>query len=73
VGFRKTNWLQPELCHVVTVLNIDMRRLQSFKAVEKEAETGNAQDSRRRRILMSIRVPTHTFNIHVFMIFRINQ
>jgi hypothetical protein len=45
-GFRDTDRLQPELCHVVTVLNVDVRRFRSFQAIEEEAKSRSPQDGR---------------------------
>jgi hypothetical protein len=36
-GLRETHWLQPELGHVIAVLNVNVRRLRSLQTVEKEA------------------------------------
>lgn len=38
VGFREANRFEPKLGDLVTVLNVDMRWLGSFQAVEEEAE-----------------------------------
>jgi hypothetical protein len=48
-GFRKTHWLQPKLSYVIAVLNMNVRRLRPFQAIEKEAKTGRSQDSRHWR------------------------
>jgi hypothetical protein len=39
--FREADRLKPEFGNVVTVLDVDMRRLRSLQAVEEEAEAGN--------------------------------
>jgi hypothetical protein len=41
--------VQPELRDIVTMLDMDMRRLRSFETVEKESKSGNPQDRRHRR------------------------
>ncbi len=41
VGSRKADRLQPKLSNITTMLDVDMRRFQSFKAIEKEAEAMN--------------------------------
>jgi len=41
--FRKRNWLQPKLGNLITMFDVNVRRLQSFEAVEEETEATNAQ------------------------------
>jgi hypothetical protein len=43
VGFRKTNGLQPKLCNIIAVFDVNMRRLRSFKTVEEETKAVNPQ------------------------------
>jgi hypothetical protein len=40
-GFCKANRVQPELGDIITMLNVNVRRLQSFEAVEEEAKAGD--------------------------------
>jgi hypothetical protein len=49
VGLRETNGIQPKLGNAVTMLNMDVRRLRSFKTVKEEAKAGDPQDSRHGR------------------------
>src|SRR5262249_53594489 len=48
---READRLEPKLGDIVTVLNVDMRRLGSFHAVEEEAESGYPQNCWHRCIL----------------------
>jgi hypothetical protein len=64
VRFRKADRLKPELRNLVTVLDVDMRRLRSFHAVEEEAETVKPQDCWHRATLQTIiRIRSARFNV----------
>src|ERR1700758_577740 len=48
--FRKPHRLKPELGHAVTMLNMNVRRLRSLQAIEKEAISGCSKDGWHRRM-----------------------
>jgi hypothetical protein len=43
-GLRKADRIQPELRQLVTVLDMNMRRLRTLKAVEEEAKARDSKD-----------------------------
>src|SRR5829696_9224973 len=41
---RDTDRIEPKLCDIITMLNMDVRRLRSFETVEEKAKTRSPQD-----------------------------
>jgi hypothetical protein len=42
VGFRESDRLQPKFRNTITLLNVDVRRFSSFKAIEEKPESRHA-------------------------------
>jgi hypothetical protein len=61
--FSNANRIEPKLCDVVSMFNMDVRRLRPFETVEEEAKTRRTQDGWHRSPSMSkVRVYPIRFN-----------
>jgi hypothetical protein len=48
VRLGNADWVEPKLCDVIAVLNMDVRWLRSFKAVKEKTKARNPQHRRHR-------------------------
>jgi hypothetical protein len=52
MGLGEYDWVQPKLGNIITMLDMDVRRLGSFEAIKEESKARDSQDSRHRSTSM---------------------